>query len=276
MEQAYPYGGHCPKADMVVVLRLGESTMSTGDNRAVVITGASTGIGAACALHLDRVGFAVFAGVRKPEDGVALQKAGSERLVPLELDVTDLATIRKSCAVVLDATKERGLFGLINNAGIADYLTITEASNEAWQKVMAVNLDGVLFGMRAIIPHMQAKGRGSIINISSIWGMTGAPVAPHYCGAKAALLGMTKAWAKEFAPWNIHVNAVAPGGVLSGGPLRYETPEQLKAKQEKVLLGRYAQPVEISFAVAFLASPEADFITGQVISPNGGDVIVGI
>jgi 3-oxoacyl-[acyl-carrier protein] reductase len=90
------------------------------------------------------------------------------------------------------------------------------------------------------------------------------------------LLGFTKAWAKEFAPWNIHVNAIAPGGVRSGGPVKLDNPEILQAKEEKVPLKRYCDPREISYAVAFLASSEADFITGQVISPNGGEVIVGI
>jgi 3-oxoacyl-[acyl-carrier protein] reductase len=105
--------------------------------------------------------------------------------------------------------------------------------------------------------------------------MTGAPVAPHYCAAKAALLGFTKAWAKELAPWNIHVNAVAPGGVKSGGPIKLDSAETLKAKEARVPLKRYCEPVEIAYAVAYLASPEADFVTGQVISPNGGEVIVG-
>ncbi len=104
---------------------------------------------------------------------------------------------------------------------------------------------------------------------------TGAPVAPHYCAAKAALLGLTKAWAKELAPWKILVNAVAPGGVKSGGPIKLDNPEILRAKEEKNPLKRYAEPIEMSYAVAYLVSPEADFVTGQVISPNGGDTIVG-
>ncbi len=103
----------------------------------------------------------------------------------------------------------------------------------------------------------------------------GAPVAPHYCAAKAALLGLTKAWAKELAPWKILVNAVAPGGVKSGGPIKLDSPDTLRAKEEKNPLKRYAEPVEMSYAVAYLVSPEADFVTGQVISPNGGDTIVG-
>jgi len=126
-----------------------------------------------------------------------------------------------------------------------------------------------------VIPGMKERRWGKIVNISSIWGMTAAAVSPHYCAAKAALLGATKAWAKELAPWNIHVNAVAPGGVKSGGPLKFYTPEQLRARESHVPLQRYCEPREIAYAVAFLASPEADFITGQVLSPNGGETIVG-
>jgi 3-oxoacyl-[acyl-carrier protein] reductase len=141
--------------------------------------------------------------------------------------------------------------------------------------MIAVHVRGAFFATQAVVPAMKLRRYGKIINISSIWGMTGAPVAPHYCAAKAALLGATKAWAKELAPWNIHVNAVAPGGVRSGGPVKHDTPEVLKAKEARVPLKRYCEPVEMSYAVAYLASPEADFVTGQVISPNGGEVIVG-
>ena len=124
---------------------------------------------------------------------------------------------------------------------------------------------------------MKRRRRGKIVNISSIWGMVGHHYASPYCGAKAALLGLTKAWAKELAPWNIHVNAVAPGGVLTEMVLAQPDIEvKMPGKVARVPLGRYAEPREIAYAVAFLASPAADFITGQVISPNGGEVIVGI
>jgi 3-oxoacyl-[acyl-carrier protein] reductase len=124
---------------------------------------------------------------------------------------------------------------------------------------------------------MKRRRYGKIANISSIWGMVGHHYASPYCGAKAAILGLTKAWAKELAPWNIHVNSIAPGGVLTNMVMQQPNIEQrLSEKITRVPLHRYAEPREISYAVAFLASDEADFITGQVISPNGGEVIVGI
>jgi 3-oxoacyl-[acyl-carrier protein] reductase len=106
--------------------------------------------------------------------------------------------------------------------------------------------------------------------------MNGAATASHYCAAKAALLGLTKAWAKELAPWNIHVNAVCPGGVITEMPIRVQGWDKIREKEKRVPLGRWAQPEEIAFTVAFLASAQADFITGQAISPNGGETIVGI
>jgi NAD(P)-dependent dehydrogenase (short-subunit alcohol dehydrogenase family) len=214
MEQAYPYGGHCPKADMVVALRLGESTMSIGDNRAVVITGASTGIGAACALHLDRVRFAVFAGVRKPEDGVALQKAGSERLVPLELDVTDLATIRKSCAVVLDATKERGLFGLINNAGIAVVGPLEAVPISDLRQQLEVNVIGQVAVIQAFLPLIR-QARGRIVNMGSIAGLSTMPLMGPYSASKFALEAITDALRLEVQQWGIHVAIVEPGAIAT-------------------------------------------------------------
>ena len=115
---------------------------------------------------------------------------------------------------------------------------------------------------------MKRRRYGKIANISSIWGMVGHHYASPYCGAKAAILGLTKAWAKELAPWNIHVNSIAPGGVLTNMVMQQPNIEQrLSEKITSVPLRRYAERPEISYAVAFLASDEADFITGQVISP---------
>ena len=188
--------------------------MSTGDNRAVVITGASTGIGAACALHLDRVGFAVFAGVRKPEDGVALQKAGSDRLVPLELDVTDLATIQKSRAVVVDATKERGLFGLINNAGIAVVGPLEAVPISDLRQQLEVNVIGQVAVIQAFLPLIR-QARGRIVNMGSIAGLSTMPLMGPYSASKFALEAITDALRLEVQQWGIHVAIVEPGAIAT-------------------------------------------------------------
>jgi 3-oxoacyl-[acyl-carrier protein] reductase len=251
--------------------------MNSLAGKVALITGSGEGMGRAHAqLMAERGADIVIADMTAStaEQTAEMVRALGRRV---HLDIVDMADPAAVQAMVGRSAAVLGRIDiLVNNAGIGQRVETGEVSFDDFDRMFNVHVRGAFFAVQAVVPGMKQARSGKIINISSIWGMTGAPVAPHYCGAKAALLGMTKAWAKEFAPWNIHVNAVAPGGVLSGGPLRYETPEQLKAKQEKVLLGRYAQPVEISYAVAFLASPEADFITGQVISPNGGDVIVGI
>ena len=209
-----PYRGTCSKADMVVVLRLGGSTMSIGDNRAVVITGASTGIGAACALHLDRLGFAVFAGVRKSEDGVALQKAGSDRLVPLELDVMDLATIQKSRAIVLDAAKERGLFGLINNAGIAVVGPLEAVPISDLRQQLEVNVIGQVAVIQVFLPLIR-QARGRIVNMGSIAGLSTMPLMGPYSASKFALEAITDALRLEVQQWGIQVAIVEPGAIAT-------------------------------------------------------------
>jgi len=188
--------------------------MSIGDNRAVVITGASTGIGAACALHLDRLGFAVFAGVRKSEDGVALQKAGSDRLVPLELDVTDLATIQKSRAVVVDATKERGLFGLINNAGIAVVGPLEAVPISDLRQQLEVNVIGQVAVIQVFLPLIR-QARGRIVNMGSIAGLSTMPLMGPYSASKFALEAITDALRLEVQQWGIHVSIVEPGAIAT-------------------------------------------------------------
>jgi 3-oxoacyl-[acyl-carrier protein] reductase len=165
---------------------------------------------------------------------------------------------------------------LVNNAGIGEHAAIEEIDAQMFQRMFDIHVKGSFFCGQAVIPAMKERRSGKIINISSIWGMNGADTASHYCGAKAALLGLTKAWAKELAPWNIHVNAVCPGGVLTEMPIRVQGMDKIRAKEKKVPLQRWAQPEEISYAVAFFASSESDFVTGQMISPNGGETIVGI
>jgi 3-oxoacyl-[acyl-carrier protein] reductase len=246
-------------------------------DRVALITGSGDGMGRAHALLMAERGADIVVldlnrrGAEETAAGV--RKLGRRALI-IEADVSQVAQVEKSVAA---AEREFGRVDiLVNNAGYGERTTTADIDEASFDRMLAVHVKGSFFFTRAVIGGMKQRRRGKIINISSIWGMTGASVAPHYCAAKAALLGLTKAWAKELAPWNILVNAVAPGGVRSGGPIKLDTPEILRAKEDKVPLKRYCDPREISYAVAFLASPEADFITGQVISPNGGDTIVGI
>ncbi|QPC42670.1 SDR family oxidoreductase [Kaustia mangrovi] len=164
---------------------------------------------------------------------------------------------------------------LVNNAGIGEHAAIEEIDEARYQRMFDIHVKGSFFCGQAVIPVMKERRSGKIVNISSIWGMNGHETASHYCAAKTALLGLTKAWAKELASWNIHVNAVCPGGVVTEMPVKVQGWDKIREKEKRVPLGRWAQPEEIAYAVAFLASGQADFITGQAISPNGGETIVG-
>ena len=141
--------------------------------------------------------------------------------------------------------------------------------------MFGIQVRGSFFATKAVLPGMKARRSGSIIVISSIYAMGGSEFASHYAAAKAALSGFTKAWAREFARDRIRVNAVAPGFILTGMTQGSNTPEMVKERGTKMPLGRLTTPEDISYAVAWLASEETEMITGQVISLNSGEVIVG-
>jgi NAD(P)-dependent dehydrogenase (short-subunit alcohol dehydrogenase family) len=183
-------------------------------NRAVVITGASTGIGAACAIHLDRLGFRVFAGVRKPEDGLTLQKNSSDRLVPIELDVTDASTIHKSHALVSGLTGTDGLYGLINNAGIAVVGPLEAVPIPDLRQQLEVNVIGQVAVTQIFLPLIR-QARGRIINMGSIAGLSAMPLMGPYSASKFALEAITDALRLEVQQWGIHVSIIEPGAIAT-------------------------------------------------------------
>ena len=250
--------------------------MTTLANKIALITGAGDGMGRAHALLMAERGADVVVSDINAEGAERTAEEVRKRGRRAHVGVVDMADVAAVQAMAREAAESLGPIDiLVNNAGYGQRSQIEEISEADFDRMFAVHVRGSFFCAQAVIPAMKDRRYGKIVNIASMWGMTGAPVASHYCAAKAALLGFTKAWAKELAPWNIHVNAVAPGGVRSGGPKKLDDPSVLRAKEEKVPLKRYCEPIEISYAVAFLASSEADFVTGQVLSPNGGEVIVG-
>lgn len=188
--------------------------MPNESNRAVVITGASTGIGAACAIHLDRLGFTVFAGVRKAEDGIALQKVSSDRLVPLELDVTDLATIEQAHIVVSESVKTNGLFGLINNAGIAVVGPVEAVPIPDFRQQLEVNVIGQVAVTQMFLPLIR-QARGRIINMGSIAGLSTMPLMGPYSASKFALEAITDALRLEVQQWGVHVSIIEPGAIAT-------------------------------------------------------------
>ena len=161
---------------------------------------------------------------------------------------------------------------LVNNAGIAQAKLFTDITEEEWDKMFSVNVKGIFNCTKAALPYMIHKKSGKIINISSIWGITGASCEVHYSASKAAVIGLTKALAKELGPSGITVNCVAPG-VVETDMCALLSPEDISALKDETPLGCIGTPDDIAKTVLFLASGGGDFLTGQVISPNGGMVI---
>jgi NAD(P)-dependent dehydrogenase (short-subunit alcohol dehydrogenase family) len=190
----------------------GESVSASADRGAVVVTGTSTGIGRACALALDAHGFRVFAGVRREEDAAALRRAGSDRLTPVFVDVTDAASIAAAAATVARAVGDAGLAGLVNNAGvgIVGPLEYLPPDDLRWQ--LDVNVVGQLAVTQAFLPLLH-RGCGRIVNIGSVGGKLALPFGGALCASKHALEALTDALRLELRPWGIHVCLVEPGSI---------------------------------------------------------------
>jgi NAD(P)-dependent dehydrogenase (short-subunit alcohol dehydrogenase family) len=190
--------------------------MATGGGArpAVVVTGASTGIGEATALHLDRLGFSVYAGVRREEAAARLRGRGSARLRPLFLDVTDGAAIGAAVQVVGRATGEAGLAGLVNNAGVAVGGPLEFLPLEAFRRQLEVNVTGQLAVVQAFLPLLRA-GRGRIVNISSVGGLLAGALLGPYHASKFALEALSDSLRQELAPWGLHVAVVEPGTIAT-------------------------------------------------------------
>ena len=190
--------------------------MSTASHPApaVVITGASTGIGQACALELDRRGFRVFAGVRSDAAAKRLESEASSRLTPLLIDVTDTALIGTAAEVVADLLNGDGLAGLVNNAGIAVGGPLEALPIDALRRQLEVNVIGQVAVTQAFLPLLR-KARGRVVNISSINGGLAVPYMGAYCASKFALEAITDALRLELRQWNIEVSAVAPAMIAT-------------------------------------------------------------
>lgn len=234
-------------------------------DKTVLITGGSRGIGAACARVFSRDGYRVVIGYNTSSDAAAAVSAetGAERV---RADVSDAAQVSGmfTAAGKVDV--------LVCNAGIAMQKLFTDMTPEEWRHIFAVNVDGAFNCCREAIPGMIRRGGGSIIIVSSIWGVTGAACEAAYSASKAALIGLTKALAKELGPSGIRVNCVAPGVIDTEMNASFSE-EDMAALRDETPLCRIGSPEEVAETIAFLASDRAGFITGQVISPNGGIVI---
>lgn len=241
----------------------------------VLITGASRGIGAATARLFAQEGWNVavhYNASRAAAEQLAAELSGlGVRAVPIQADVADPEQAER---LVRETEGALGpLDAVICNAGVAlPQQLLTDTTADQWRRLMSVDLDGMFHTLRAAIPGMVRQKRGSIVTVSSMWGITGGSCETPYSTAKAGVIGLTRALAKELGPSGIRVNCVAPG-VIDTAMNGHLTPKDLAALGEETPLCRIGQPVEVAQAIYFLASERASFITGQVLRVDGGMVI---
>lgn len=188
--------------------------MAGSETRSIVVTGASTGIGEACALRMDRHGFRVFAGVRKEADGETLKAKASEKLTPIILDVTEQPTIIASAEIVGAAVGESGLAGLVNNAGISVVGPLEFLALEDLRHQLEVNVIGQIAVTQAFLPLIR-KATGRVVNIGSIGGRMATPFLGPYNASKFAMEALTDSLRQELRPWGIHVSIVEPGSIAT-------------------------------------------------------------
>ena len=232
------------------------------------VTGGAKGIGSAIVKRFIKDGYKVAFTYNNSEDKAkSLANELGENCKAYKLDITDSNAVNTVIADVENTFGE--IFVLVNNAGIAEQSLFTDITDEMWHKMIETNLSGAFYCSRAVLKFMINRKCGKIINISSIWGETGGSCEVHYSSAKAGLIGMTKALAKEVGLSGITVNCVSPGVILTDMTSHFDEDTMNELKNETPL-NKIGTPSDVAGAVSFLASPDADFITGQDLAVNGG------
>ena len=239
-----------------------------------LVTGASRGIGRGIALQLAREGWDVcvnYIQQWESAEAVAAQlRSIGQNAMAYQADVADGEAVS---AMVRAAEAQLGPVTLaVNNAGISGQGLFQDTSDEMWDRHMAVNLGGARNVIRAVLPHMLSEKSGCIVNISSIWGLRGASCEVAYACSKAAVIGLTRSLALELAPSGIRVNCVAPG-CIDTDMVKVLGDETRSMLIEETPLGRLGTPEDIAHAVAFFASDKASFLTGQVLTADGGFIV---
>lgn len=245
--------------------------MTDFQSRRVLVTGGSRGIGAELVRQLRSRGAAVaFTYLHAEGDAMRLaEECGAFALLGDAASESDTRRVCSEARILLGGSIDT----LILNAGISSSGLLTDLSLDEWNRLFAVNVTGAFLYSREVVPDMVHSGFGRIVTVSSIWGMVGASCEVAYSATKAALLGFTKALAKELGPSKITVNAVAPGVIDTDMMSEYDD-EDRRVLAEQTPLCRLGAPADVASSVLYLASREASFVTGQVLSPGGGIVIV--
>ncbi len=230
--------------------------------KTALVTGASRGIGEAIARELSKNGFKVYINYNNcPEKALAL--AEEIGCVALKADVSDLTQVQLMYDEIGDINV------LVCNAGISEYGLFSDTSPEKWRRVFAVNVEGVYNCVQCALPSMIKRKSGSIITLSSVWGIHGASCEAAYSASKSAVIGLSKSLAKELGPSGIRVNCIAPG-VIETNMMSGFSDEDKERLCEETPLCRLGKPSDVAFLAAFLASDKSDFITGQVFGVDGG------
>ena len=239
-----------------------------------LVTGSSRGIGRAIAGELAQQGWKVCINYRVRQDcadslAAELTAEGCQ-VMTYQADVS----CRQQVQAMVQAVEARwgAVSLLVNNAGVAGQALFQDVSEEMWRRYFSTNVDGAYHAIQAVLPPMLHAHEGCIINVSSIWGQRGASCEVAYSATKAAIIGLTRSLAAELAPSHIRVNCVAPG-VIRTDMLNELPPELLPELAQQTPMGRLGRPEDIAAAVAFLADPAADFITGQVLTCDGGFIL---
>lgn len=243
-------------------------------SRTAFVTGGAGGIGTAISQMLALEGYNVAIGYNNSKEAANSLKhrllGAGANVETFFCDVTDIASVESA---ISDCVRIFGEIDVaINNAGISQQKLFTDISADEWQQMMNVNINGIFNMSKAILPSMIRSKYGRIINVSSIWGMVGASCEVHYSTAKAAVIGFTKALAKEVAPCGITVNCVAPG-VIETSMNNFLCDEEISCLKGEIPAGRFGTPEEVAHCILNLADEKSGYLTGQVISPNGGLVV---
>jgi 2-hydroxycyclohexanecarboxyl-CoA dehydrogenase len=247
----------------------------SGQGRTALVTGGGAGIGAATCLRLARHGCAVGVLGPRAENTESVARAIVEaggRALAVQADISDRVQVEKAVARVREALGPITI--LVNNAGIEEFTAFTEITETAWDRVMDVNLKGVYYAIRAVLPDMVGAEWGRIVNLTALGAQIGAAHMVHYTASKGGLVALTRSLAVELGRKGITVNAVSPGFVLTPMTQRAIDGDLFPVPYQEIVanypIPRVGQPDEVAAAIAFFTSDDAGYITGQVLGVNGG------